>query len=86
MASRNEGIIALLMILILIAFVLGSAIGILISINKQDNQTQHENNDSHYKNVTVEFTSNVNKNNVTVQNYDSNSIDSNKSNRKSVSN
>ena len=86
MASRNEGIIALLMILILIAFVMGSAIGIFMSINKQDNQTHHENNDSKYKNVTVEFTSNVNKNKSTVQDYDSNSIDSNKSNIKSVYN
>jgi uncharacterized protein YneF (UPF0154 family) len=65
MARRNEGIIALLMILILIAFVIGSAIGIFISINEHNNQT-NENNTTHVENVTVEMTSNLHKKNEVV--------------------
>lgn len=58
MASRNEGIIALLMILALIAFVIGSAIGISVSIGEHENLT-NGNNTTHVENVTVEMTTNV---------------------------
>ena len=46
MAKQNEGIIALLMILALVAFVVGSAIGISVSMGEHDNQT-NENNTTH---------------------------------------
>ena len=69
MASRNEGIIALLMILILAAFVIGSAIGIFISTSEHDNQT-NENNTTHVENVTVEMTSNIHKNKSVEFDYD----------------
>lgn len=76
MARRNEGIIALLMILILIAFVIGSAIGIFISISEHDNKT-HENNTTHVENVTVEMTSNLHKNKTVVFDYEADSVDFN---------
>ena len=52
MTRKNEGKIALIMILALIAFVIGSAIGISVSIGEHENQTV-ENNTTHYENVTV---------------------------------
>lgn len=58
MTRKNEGKIALIMILALIAFVIGSAIGISVSIDNQENHTA-ENNTTHYENVTVEMTSNL---------------------------
>ena len=61
MTKKNEGKIALIMILALIAFVIGSAMGISVSIGEHENQTA-ENNTTHYENVTVEMTSNLNKN------------------------
>ena len=76
MASRNEGIIALLMILILVAFVIGSAIGIFISISNHDNQT-NENNTTHVENVTVEMTSNIHKNKSVEFDYDKDLMDFN---------
>ncbi|MBR0271989.1 MAG: hypothetical protein IJQ68_08390 [Methanobrevibacter sp.] len=60
MARRNEGIIAFLMILALVAFVIGSAIGITVSIEKHENETNPQNDTPQIENVTVEMTSNVN--------------------------
>ena len=57
MATRNEGIIAVLMILALVAFVVGSAIGITVSIGEHENATN--NNTTHVENVTVEMLSNA---------------------------
>ena len=87
MARRNEGIIALLMILVLVAFVIGSAIGIFISINEHDNQTNgnKNNNSSHVENVTVEMTSNVHKEKV-VFDHEADSKDYNENNTKSYPN
>ena len=62
MTRKNEGKIALIMILALIAFVIGSAIGISVSIGEHENQTAGDNNTTRYENVTVEMTSNLNKN------------------------
>ena len=76
MARRNEGIIALLMILALVAFVIGSAIGISVSINEHDNQT-NENNTTHVENVTSEMTSNANKPAPVEFDYDQDMIDFN---------
>ncbi|MBQ9026108.1 MAG: hypothetical protein IJ104_07025 [Methanobrevibacter sp.] len=68
MARRNEGIIAFLMILALVAFVIGSAIGITVSIEKHENETNPP-NVTHVENVTVEMTSNVNNHSDEI-NYD----------------
>ena len=77
MAKRNEGIIALLMILALVAFVVGSAIGISVSLDEHDNQT-NENNTTHVENVTHEMTSNVyNHSNSVEYDYDQDNIDFN---------
>ena len=62
MTRRNEGIIALLMILALIAFVVGSAIGIMVSIEQHENATN--NNTSHVENVTVQMVNNNSGSNV----------------------
>lgn len=62
MRRRNEGIIALLMILALIAFVVGSAIGIMVSIEQHENATN--NNTSHVENVTVQMVNNNSGSNV----------------------
>ncbi len=48
------------MILALIAFVIGSAIGITVSIEEHENLTNPQNNTTHIENVTLEMTSNVN--------------------------
>ncbi|WP_407432977.1 hypothetical protein [Methanobrevibacter sp.] len=76
MARRNEGIIALLMILALIAFVVGSAVGISISIGEHDNQTK-QNNTTHFENVTSEMLSNKNPNVSIEYDYDLDSVDYN---------
>lgn len=77
MARRNEGIIAILMILALIAFIIGSAIGISISLNEHDNQTNQNNNTTHVENVTSQMLSN-NSSMVPVEyDYDLDSVDYN---------
>ena len=78
MARRNEGIIAILMILALIAFIIGSAIGISISLNEHDNQTnQNNNNTTHVENVTSQMLSN-NSSMVPVEyDYDLDGVDYN---------
>lgn len=48
------------MILALVAFVIGSAIGITVSIEKHENETNPQNDTPQIENVTVEMTSNVN--------------------------
>jgi flagellar basal body-associated protein FliL len=63
-ARKNEGIIALLMVLALIAFVIGSAIGITVSIGEHENQTNENNTTTHVENVTVEMTSNITNDSV----------------------
>lgn len=63
MRRRNEGIIALLMILALIAFVIGSAIGITVSFEQHDNATN--NNTSHVENVTGQMLNNNSTKKVT---------------------
>ena len=77
MARRNEGIIAILMILALIAFIIGSAIGISISLNEHDNQTNQNNNTTHVENVTSQMLSN-NSSMVPVEyDYDLDGVDYN---------
>jgi hypothetical protein len=72
---RNEGIIALLMVLALIAFVIGSAIGITVSIEQHENAT--DNNTTHVENVTSEMT-NKNPNDDGVDfDYEKDSVDYN---------
>lgn len=75
MNRRNEGIIALLMILALIAFVIGSAVGIMTSIEQHENQTN--NNTTHVENVTVEMTSNLNNRSNVEFDYDQDMLDFN---------
>ena len=78
MTRRNEGKIALIMILALIAFVVGSAIGISVSMSEQDNATAENNNTTHVENVTVEMTSNLNNKNNTVEfDYEADYVDFN---------
>ena len=78
MTRRNEGKIALIMILALIAFVIGSAIGISVSINEHDNATAENNNTTHVENVTVEMTSNLNNKSNTVEfDYEADYVDFN---------
>lgn len=75
MARKNEGLIALLMILALIAFVIGSAIGIMVSIGEHENQTNannNTNNTTHVENVTVEMTTNVSNKEVHFDYYQDN--------------
>lgn len=79
MARKNEGLIALLMILALIAFVIGSAIGIMVSIGEHENQTNannNTNNTTHVENVTVEMTRNVSNKEVYFD-YSQDSLDFN---------
>ena len=64
------------MILALVAFIIGSAIGISVSLNQQDNQTP-ENNTTHVQNVTVEMTTNLNKSNEVTFDYDRDYVDFN---------
>lgn len=67
MSGRNEGIIALLMVLALVAFIIGSAIGITISLEEHDNATKNNNTTLHVENVTEQMTSGVGHNNKTVE-------------------
>ena len=68
MSGRNEGIIALLMVLALVAFIIGSAMGITISLEKHDNATDSNNNTTvHVENVTEEMTRGVGHNNNSVE-------------------
>ncbi len=77
MTRRNEGKIALIMILALIAFVVGSAIGISVSMNEQDNATADSNNTTHVENVTVEMTSNLNNKQPVEFDYETDYVDYN---------
>ncbi|WP_407420743.1 hypothetical protein [Methanobrevibacter sp.] len=77
MTRRNEGKIALIMILALIAFVVGSAIGISVSMNEQDNATADNNNTTHVENVTVEMTSNLNNKQPVEFDYETDYVDYN---------
>ena len=76
MARRNEGIIALLMILALVAFVIGSAIGISVSMTEHDNQT-NENNTTHVENVTHQMVSPHNTPDVVEYDYEADNVDYN---------
>ena len=76
MTRKNEGKLALIMILALIAFVVGSAIGISVSISEHDNQT-NENNTTHVENVTVEMTSNLNNKQPVEFDYEKDYVDYN---------
>lgn len=64
------------MILALIAFIVGSAIGVSVSLSQQDNQTL-ENNTTHIENVTVEMTTNLNQEEEITYDYDRDYIDFN---------
>ena len=79
MNRRNEGIMALMMILALVAFVIGAAIGISVSLGEHDkNATAENNNTTHVENVTVEMTSNLNKKNNSVEyDYEADNVDYN---------
>lgn len=76
MARKNEGKLALIMILALIAFIVGSAIGVSVSLSQQDNQTL-DNNTTHIENVTVEMTTNLNQEEEITYDYDRDYIDFN---------
>ncbi len=65
------------MILALIAFVVGSAIGISVSMNEQDNATADNNNTTHVENVTVEMTSNLNNKQPVEFDYETDYVDYN---------
>ncbi len=54
MRKINEGKLAIIMVLALIAFVAGSAVGITVSINEHE-VVNDTNNTSHVENVTVEM-------------------------------
>lgn len=56
--NKRNGKTVLLMIIVLLAFIVGAGIGILISF---DDGTMTEKNETHYKNVTVEMTTNLNE-------------------------
>lgn len=75
MTRRNEGIIALLMVLALIAFVIGSAIGITVSIEQHENATN--NNTTHVENVTSEMMNKNSSDSGVDFDYDSDSVDFN---------
>ncbi len=77
MARRNEGIIAFLMILALVAFVIGSAIGISVSMTKHENQTNSNNTTVHVENVTQEMTSSHKPPATVEYDYDADSVDYN---------
>lgn len=53
----------LLVILVLFAFIVGAGIGILLSF---DDGTEDVKNETHYENVTVEMTTNLNKSKAVV--------------------
>ncbi|WP_407413227.1 hypothetical protein [Methanobrevibacter sp.] len=76
MARRNEGIIAFLMILALVAFVIGSAIGISVSMTEHDNQTQN-NTTVHVENVTHEMISPHNTPAPVEYDYEADNVDFN---------
>lgn len=75
MNRRNEGIIALLMVLALVAFVVGSAIGITVSIEEHENATN--NNTTHVENVTSEMLNNNSSDDSVDFDYDKDYIDFN---------
>ena len=77
MTRRNEGKMALIMILALIAFVVGSAMGISVSMNEQNNATADSNNTTHVENVTVEMTSNLNNKQPVEFDYETDYVDYN---------
>ncbi|MBR0058936.1 MAG: hypothetical protein IJP99_06330 [Methanobrevibacter sp.] len=78
MTRRNEGKIALIMILALIGFVVGSAIGISVSMSQQDNATaDNTNNTTHVENVTVEMTSNLSNKQSVEFDYEADMVDYN---------
>ena len=84
MTRSNEGIIALLMILALIAFVVGSAIGITVSIEQHENATN--NNTSHVENVTSEMTNKNSSDDGVDFDYDKDRIDFNDNYTKEIYN
>lgn len=67
MAHKNDGLMVVLMIIALIAFCIGAGIGIVMNISGDEN-VENSNNTTHYQNVTVEMTSNLD---------DSNQVDDN---------
>lgn len=69
MAHKNDGLMVVVMIIALIAFCIGAGIGIVMNISGDEN-VENSNNTTHYQNVTVEMTSNLN---------DSNQVDDNNS-------
>ena len=76
MNRRNEGIIALLMVLALVAFIIGSAIGITVSFEEHSNTTN--NNTTHVENVTVEMTQHKNNTDDSIYfDYDEDYLDFN---------
>ncbi len=69
MAHKNDGLMVVLMIIALFAFCIGAGIGIVMNISGDEN-VENSNNTTHYQNVTVEMTSNLD---------DSNQVDDNSS-------
>lgn len=78
MRRKNENIIVLLMILALIAFVVGSAVGISVSINEHESQVNNDSDNQTFENVTVEMTSNITKSNNSYYDGKDNTNSSNK--------
>lgn len=62
------------MILVLLAFIVGAGAGILLSF---DDGTVDGENETHYENVTVEMTTNVNESKVVVFDNDMDHVDFN---------
>lgn len=76
MRKISEGKLAVIMVLALIAFVAGSAVGITVSINEHE-VVNDTNNDSHVENVTVEMLNKSNKVNETVYYGENETLDYN---------
>jgi hypothetical protein len=55
--KKRSGKTVLLVIIVLFAFIIGAGIGVLLSF---DDGTVDEKNETHYENVTVEMTTNLN--------------------------
>ncbi len=76
MRKINEGKLAIIMVLALIAFVTGSAVGITVSISEHEvvNNTTDNNDNIHVENVTTEMLnkSKVNETPYYEENYSAN--------------
>ena len=74
------------MVLALIAFVIGSAYGIMTSIGQHENETAAANNTTHFENVTVEMTTGLGENQSVEFDYDKDYVDYNENYTAQMSN